>query len=283
VTAAAPAPERPWAFWAPTRDDLVEQALDLASVGPGDSFADLGCGDGRVLVAAARRGAAVTGYEIDGRMAHAAERTLGDAGLAGDVRHGDLFDARFTNEVLYAYLTPALLVRLAEHLHACGFSGRLVTPRYRLTGWQATAEAGACFLYQFPLRAAVVPHAPGWPWRAMLAVVPSRQRFLVPVTFVAEPGALSPELGATLRASTRAAVGVDHLRRLSETAVDLRFEPCEPGSVVAGPVTLQGHELTVAVVYARSNFGQSTFGPAEGAAFREALQLAVAIERGSHE
>ena len=46
-----------WPFWAPADTEAIERALDLAELGPGDRFVDLGCGDGRVLVAAARRGA----------------------------------------------------------------------------------------------------------------------------------------------------------------------------------------------------------------------------------
>ena len=71
VTSTAVADSKPWAFWAPTPDGIVERALDLAGVGPGMRFLDLGCGDGRVLVAAARRGADVRGIEINpnGRVA----------------------------------------------------------------------------------------------------------------------------------------------------------------------------------------------------------------------
>ena len=69
VAASPRAGSKPWAFWSPASDELIQGALALAEVGPGTRFLDLGCGDGRVLVAAARRGAAVRGVEIDPVMA----------------------------------------------------------------------------------------------------------------------------------------------------------------------------------------------------------------------
>lgn len=59
----------------PTPDRVIEQALDRLALQPGDRFIDLGCGDGRVLIAAARRGLDATGCEADARLAaHAAAR-----------------------------------------------------------------------------------------------------------------------------------------------------------------------------------------------------------------
>lgn len=50
--------------WAPTRKADVVRFLKLANIKPGDKVFDLGCGDGRLLFAAAEKGAVVTGYEI---------------------------------------------------------------------------------------------------------------------------------------------------------------------------------------------------------------------------
>ena len=48
-----------------TSDDVVQGMLDLAAVGPNDHVIDLGCGDGQILIAAARRGASGLGVDID--------------------------------------------------------------------------------------------------------------------------------------------------------------------------------------------------------------------------
>lgn len=60
----------------------MAEALDLADVGEGTHLVDLGCGDGQVLIAAARRGARVTGVESDPALAQTARDALTAAGLA---------------------------------------------------------------------------------------------------------------------------------------------------------------------------------------------------------
>ncbi|CAK0878613.1 unnamed protein product [Prorocentrum cordatum] len=75
----------------PTPDCAVAQALDALAAGPGDVVFDLGCGDGRLLLAAARRGATGVGVEYDRRFVDRARGALASAGLAEAVRviHAD--------------------------------------------------------------------------------------------------------------------------------------------------------------------------------------------------
>ncbi|GLC42722.1 hypothetical protein PLESTB_001131600 [Pleodorina starrii] len=70
----------------PTPDAVISRVLDLTATGPGDVLYDLGCGDGRVLLAAARRGARCVGYELDPQLAADAEAAASAAGLAARVR-----------------------------------------------------------------------------------------------------------------------------------------------------------------------------------------------------
>lgn len=77
----------------PTPIELVEPMLDLAGVGPGDRLIDLGCGDGRIVIAAARRGAVAHGVDIDPARIEEAEAAARLAGV-GDLvsfEQGDLF------------------------------------------------------------------------------------------------------------------------------------------------------------------------------------------------
>jgi len=66
----------------PTPRAAVEAALDMLDVKSGDVVADLGCGDGRLLVAAARRGATAVGVELDETHAARASSNVAAAGVA---------------------------------------------------------------------------------------------------------------------------------------------------------------------------------------------------------
>lgn len=95
-------------FW-PTPEPLVERMLDLAGVGPGDHLIDLGCGDGRIVVAAARRGATALGVDIDAERIAEAEAAAHKAGLDHLVcfRREDLFATRLKGaSVVTLYLLP---------------------------------------------------------------------------------------------------------------------------------------------------------------------------------
>ncbi|KAG2489871.1 hypothetical protein HYH03_011673 [Edaphochlamys debaryana] len=65
----------------PTPDSVISRLLDLTAVKQGDVLFDLGCGDGRVLLAAARRGARGVGFELDPQLAADALQAAREAGL----------------------------------------------------------------------------------------------------------------------------------------------------------------------------------------------------------
>ena len=93
----------------PTPAPLVERLLDLAGVGSGDRLIDLGCGDGRILLAAARRGAEACGIDRDAARIAQAQAAAEAAGLADRIRLslGDLFDADLHGfDVVTLFLLP---------------------------------------------------------------------------------------------------------------------------------------------------------------------------------
>src|ERR1041385_8452729 len=89
-------------FWAPTPEGSMLEALDLAGIEPGTRFLDLGCGDGRVLIEAAKRGASVRGIDIDPEMAEVARARLEEAGIPGTVEVADIAVADLCADVIYA-------------------------------------------------------------------------------------------------------------------------------------------------------------------------------------
>jgi len=106
--------------YVPTPQEVVDKMLDMAKVGKNDTLFDLGCGDGRIVVTAAKvRGARGTGIDIDPtRIAEATENAK-KAGVSGRAkfRVGDLFKTDFsTATVVTLYLLPNINARLRPQL-----------------------------------------------------------------------------------------------------------------------------------------------------------------------
>jgi SAM-dependent methyltransferase len=133
--------------WLPTRSRDIERALTLAQLKPGERFYDLGCGDGRVVAAAVRRGAKAVGFEISLGMWLVCQvrQALGSArGAIFSLKNlfgQDLSDA----DVVYVYGMPeANARRLRPKLEAELRPGtRVVAYAFRLDGWQPAAIDGA--------------------------------------------------------------------------------------------------------------------------------------------
>ena len=125
-------------FWA-TPEPLVERMLDLASVGPGDHLIDLGCGDGRIVIAAARRGASALGVDIDAERIAEAETAARAAGVAhlASFRQEDLFATRLEDaSVVTLYLLSGLNHLLAARLQTELAPGsRVLSHAFAIRGW----------------------------------------------------------------------------------------------------------------------------------------------------
>ena len=107
----------------PTPAGIIDALLDLAGAGPDDMVADLGCGDGRVLIRAAGRGARAVGVERDPTLAGAARRAAQAAGVAdrvevilGDVEQLDLAPVTAVVLFLDAAVLPGVVDRLRSGL-----------------------------------------------------------------------------------------------------------------------------------------------------------------------
>lgn len=113
------AQRRPDVIFVPTREAVVDAMLDAASVGPDDIVYDLGCGDGRIVIAAARRGARGVGIDIDPRRIEESRANARDAGVTDKVMflEQDLFTSDIREAtVVTLYLLPALNVKLRPML-----------------------------------------------------------------------------------------------------------------------------------------------------------------------
>ncbi|HUF46925.1 MAG TPA: class I SAM-dependent methyltransferase, partial [Vicinamibacterales bacterium] len=114
---------RPDVIFVPTQDVTVQAMLDLANVGPTDVVYDLGCGDGKIVIAAAKRGARAVGVDIDPQRVKDATENVRAAGLEDKVTiiHGDLFDPAIKiNDatVVTLYLLQSLNIKLKPRLQS---------------------------------------------------------------------------------------------------------------------------------------------------------------------
>src|SRR5262245_1299588 len=152
--------------WVPTRPALVETMLNLANVTERDFVVDLGSGDGRMVIAAAKRGARALGIEYEPDMVALARRNAAAAGVEERAKfmQGDMFEADFSQaSVLALFLLPANLRRLAPKFLELAPGTRIVVNTYRIEGWdeETFSELGdACFswctalLYLVPAKVA---------------------------------------------------------------------------------------------------------------------------------
>jgi SAM-dependent methyltransferase len=109
----------PDVIFVPTPDEVVDQMLKLANVTKNDVVYDLGCGDGRTVIAAAKLGARAVGIDINPERIKESEENAKKAGMTGKVTFilGDLFEADIQDAtVVTLYLLQSLNVKLRPKL-----------------------------------------------------------------------------------------------------------------------------------------------------------------------
>jgi len=127
-------------MWLPTRDELVTQMLTAARVGPEDEVVDLGAGDGKIPIAAARQfGARAWGIEYNKDLAGLAQRNAQRAGVADRVRivHGDIFKEDFSKAtVVTMYLLEELNAQLRPTILAMRPGTRVLSNTFSMGDWE---------------------------------------------------------------------------------------------------------------------------------------------------
>lgn len=126
--------------WVPTSPEMVELMLDMADVTADDFVMDLGSGDGRNLIGAARRGARGLGVEFNPEMVRLSERLAREAGVADLVTfaEGDMYEADISRAtVLALFLLPSNLERLKETFITTLAPGtRIVLNTFTFNDWK---------------------------------------------------------------------------------------------------------------------------------------------------
>ena len=148
-------------IWVPTPDAVINRMLDMAKVTPADFLADLGSGDGRTVIAAAKRGLRAMGVEFNPDMVALSNREATRQGVADKVRfvNGDIFATDFTQaSVVTLYLLPSLNVKLRPTLLNMKAGTRVVSHAFNMGDWEpdetATPEGRQVFLWIVPAKLA---------------------------------------------------------------------------------------------------------------------------------
>lgn len=126
--------------WIPSPQDMVEKMLDMARVTAQDYVIDLGSGDGRNVIGAARRGARALGVEYNPDLVALSQRAAAAAGVADKARfvHGDMFQADISEATaLVLFLIPSNLEKLMPKFLALRPGTRIVSNTYEIGGgWE---------------------------------------------------------------------------------------------------------------------------------------------------
>jgi precorrin-6B methylase 2 len=224
------------AVWVPTSPEMVETMLDLARVTPEDLVVDLGSGDGRMVIAAARRGARGLGVEYNPDLVELSKRIAEREGVSdrAEFVQGDMYEANFSEAtVLALFLLSENLRQLLPKFLQLQPGTRIVVNTYGIDGWEPDATAN------------VEGDCSTW-CHAMLYIVPAR----IQGTWQLPQGTLSLEqefqkVSGTLESGNQA-VPVENGRlsgeEISFVAGGTRYDGRVNGDVIEGTVTANGRQ-----------------------------------------
>jgi hypothetical protein len=136
--------------WVPTPQGLVEKMLDMAKVTPKDYVIDLGSGDGRTVITAAKRGVEAMGIEYNPDMVELSKRNAAQEGVSGKASFfkADLFESDFSKAtVITMFLLPDINRRLRPKLLDLKPGVRVVSNSFTMEDWDpdgTTTLEGGC-------------------------------------------------------------------------------------------------------------------------------------------
>jgi precorrin-6B methylase 2 len=126
--------------WVPTSQVLVDKMLDMAKVTPADYVIDLGSGDGRTVITAAKRGARALGVEYNPDMVELSRRNAAVAGVTGSATFikADLFETDFSKAtVITMFLLPEINLKLRPTILKLKPGTRVVSNTFTMEEWEA--------------------------------------------------------------------------------------------------------------------------------------------------
>lgn len=234
-------------MWVPTPDALVERMLDLAQVTARDRVIDLGSGDGRLVIMAAKRGARALGIEYDARLVAYSQAAAAKAGVEGRAQfvQADLFASDISQAtVVTLFLGADLNRKLEPALLALKPGTRIVSNTHAVGDWPPDATATSAdddrsVFYRTALLW-IVPANVAGVWRFSNGVANLTQRYQKVSGSVTLGGKFMPITGAALRGDA-----------LQLRAGSAQFAGTVGTDVIAGTINADGAEHTWRAVRAR--------------------------------
>jgi SAM-dependent methyltransferase len=213
--------------WVPTPQVLTERMLDMAKVTQQDYVMDLGSGDGRNVIAAARRGARALGVEYNPDMVALSRRIAAKEGVDGKAMfvQGDMFEADISEAtVLALFLLPDNLTRLTPKFLDLKPGSRIVANGFGIGGWDADETSRVevdcwewCTAYLY-----IVPAKAAGTWKLPRGTLTLEQSFQKLAGTLDAGGAMLPVTNGRLRGDQIAftAGGTEYVGRVNGDAME---------------------------------------------------------------
>ena len=213
--------------WVPTPPELVEKMLDMAAVTANDVVMDLGSGDGRNIIAAAKRGARAIGVEYNPDMVKLSQQHAREAGVGDKTTfiEGDMFEADISAAtVLALFLLPDNLDKLKDKFLRLRPGTRIVLNTFSVHNWEPDIVEkieGTCqswctsMLYIVPARAAGT-------WTTPQGELLLNQEFQIVTGVLTTGGKSVPLAGGKLRGDqiTFTAAGAEYAGKVSGDRIE---------------------------------------------------------------
>jgi SAM-dependent methyltransferase len=168
-------------IWVPTPDSLIQGMLDMAKVTANDLVYDLGSGDGRIVIAAAKRGAHAVGIEFNPDMVALSKRNAEKEGVSDKATflNADIFETDFSKAtVVSMYLLPRLNLKLRPIILNMKPGTRVVSNSFTMGEWTADqtfeSESRTAYFWIVPAK---IEGAWTWPTNSGVAELKLTQNF----------------------------------------------------------------------------------------------------------
>jgi hypothetical protein len=222
--------------WVPTSQALVDKMLDMAKLAPNEVHMDLGSGDGRTVITAAKRGARSTGIEYNPDMVELSKANAAKAGVGDKATFvkADLFETDFSRaSVITLFLLPDINLKLRPKILDLKPGTRIVSNTFTMGEWKddetATVDESAGCSYYCTAHLWIVPAKVAGTWHSAQGDLTLKQEFQM------VQGSLKS--GAQTLAVTNAKLRAD---QISFNAGDAEYRGQVSGNTMEGTVASGG-------------------------------------------